>query len=441
MTSYQSIEDAANRKNLRILLTLRGMAFCVQVGLIAVAVYGLGIVLPLGLMLGAASLLIAFNVWSVWRLRQVKPVRDLDLFAGLVVDVLVLAALLDLSGATSNPFVSFFMLPVILGAVMLSPLRAWLLYGLTLVCYAALAVAAAHQNTPMIMDMGDKNMSADAPLVDMSALHMNGMMLGYAVCAGALVFLIARIRANLRLRDQEVADLKAHRQEQAHLSRLGLLTAGAAHELGTPLTTASVILKDWQDLGAPEGAEREADIAALQSQIGRCKTIISDILAASGQTRGEGAQEKPLNAFVAGVAEGWRRRHPGAPLDEDIRLDETPIVVDKALEQALFNLLDNAVEASPSGLRLAGYMEADALRLIVTDDGPGFAPDMLAAVGQPYVTSKSGDAPRGLGLFLAANTARALGGRLEARNPAHGAEVALILPLDGLRMQTQSKLP
>jgi two-component system sensor histidine kinase RegB len=441
MTSYQSIEDAANRKNLRILLTLRGMAFCVQVGLIAVAVYGLGIVLPLGLMLGAASLLIAFNVWSVWRLRQVKPVRDLDLFAGLVVDVLVLAALLDLSGATSNPFVSFFMLPVILGAVMLSPLRAWLLYGLTLVCYAALAVAAAHQNTPMIMDMGDKRMSADAPLVDMSALHMNGMMLGYAVCAGALVLLIARIRSNLRLRDQEVADLKTHRQEQAHLSRLGLLTAGAAHELGTPLTTASVILKDWQDLGAPEGAERDADIAALQSQIGRCKMIISDILAASGQTRGEGAQEKPLNASVADVAEAWRRRHPDAPLDEDIRLDETAIVVDKALEQALFNLLDNAVEASPSGLRLAGYMEAGELSLTVADDGPGFAPDILAAVGQPYVTSKSGDAPRGLGLFLAANTARALGGRLEARNLARGAEVALILPLDGLRMQTQSTLP
>ena len=48
MTSYQSIEDAANRKNLRVLIALRGMAFCVQAGLIAYAVYGLGIVLPRG---------------------------------------------------------------------------------------------------------------------------------------------------------------------------------------------------------------------------------------------------------------------------------------------------------------------------------------------------------------------------------------------------------
>jgi two-component system sensor histidine kinase RegB len=435
MTSYQSIEDAANRKNLRILLALRGMAFCVQVGLIAVAVYGLGIVLPLPAMLAAASLLIVFNLWSVWRLRQAGPVRDLDLFAGLLVDVLVLSVQLDLSGATSNPFVSFFMLPVILGAVMLSPLRAWLIYGLTLICYAALAIAAARQNMPMMMDMSDAAMRKDTPLVDMSALHMNGMMFGYAICAGALVFLIARIRSNLRLRDQEVADLRARTAEQDHLSRLGLLTAGAAHELGTPLTTASVILKDWQDLGAPEGAEREADIAALQSQIGRCKIIISDILAASGQTRGEGAQEKPLNAFVGDVAEAWRRRHPGAPLDEDIRLDETPIVVDKALEQALFNLLDNAFEASPSCLRLAGYREADALCLIVADDGPGFALDILASVGQPYITTKTGDAPRGLGLFLAANTARALSGRLDARNRARGAEVALTLPMNSLRTQ------
>ncbi|HWU48601.1 MAG TPA: ATP-binding protein [Asticcacaulis sp.] len=435
MTSYQSIEDAANRKNLRILLALRGMAFCVQVGLIAVAVYGLGIVLPFGLMLAAAALLIVFNLWSVWRLRQPKPVHDLDLFAGLVVDVLVLAVLLDLSGATSNPFVSFFMLPVILGAVMLSPLRAWLLYGLTLICYAALAIAAALQTTPMIMDMADDAVRKDAPMVDMSALHMNGMMLGYAVCAGALVFLIARIRANLRLRDQEVADLKAQRQEQEHLSRLGLLTAGAAHELGTPLTTASVILKDWQDLGAPEGVEREADIAALQAQIGRCKAIISDILATSGQTRGEGAQKTALDAFVAGVAEAWRGRHPDTPFDLDIRLDAVQIAADKALEQALVNLLDNAAEASSGGLRLHGYTQGEALNLVVSDHGPGFAPDILAAVGQPYLTTKTGDAPRGLGLFLAANTARALGGRLEARNLARGAEVALILPVNSLRIQ------
>ena len=294
----------------------------------------------------------------------------------------------------------------------------------------ALAVSAAHQATPMMMDMDGAPAGRGAALVDMSALHINGMMFGYAVCAGALVFLIARIRGNLRARDQEVADLRARGLEQAHLMRLGLLTAGAAHELGTPLTTASVILKDWQDLGPPEGPERDADIDALQNQIGRCKAIISDILAASGQARGEGAQKTALNAFVADVTEAWRRRRPDAPLHADIRLDATPIAADKVLEQALVNLLDNAAEASPSGLRLSVYMEADDLSLIVSDEGPGFAPDILAAVGQPYVTTKAGAAPRGLGLFLSVNVARTLGGTIAARNrPEGGAAVTVRIPL------------
>lgn len=434
MTSYQSIEDAANRKNLRVLIALRGMAFCVQAGLIAYAAYGLGIVLPLPLMLATASVLIAFNLWSVWRLRQARPVHDLDLFAGLAIDVIVLAAQLDVSGATSNPFVSVFMLPVILGAVMLAPARAWLIYGLTLICYAALAVSAAHQATPMMMDMDGAPAGRGAALVDMSALHINGMMFGYAVCAGALVFLIARIRGNLRARDQEVADLRARGLEQAHLMRLGLLTAGAAHELGTPLTTLSVILKDWQDFGPPDDDAREAEIAAMRDQVARCKTIISDILTASGRTRGEGAQAVALDAFVLAAARSWRDRHPATPLDADIRLGGAVIAGDRVLEQALHNLLDNAAEASPSGVRLSGRLDGGDLILRVEDDGAGFAPDILAGLGQPYLTTKTGDAPRGLGLFLAVNTAQALGGRLDARNMARGAEVALIVPMRALSM-------
>lgn len=433
MTSNQNIEATAYRRNLRVLVALRGMAFCVQGLLIAYAAYGLGIVLPVPAMLATSTTLIVFNLWSVWQLRRGARITDLDLFAGLALDVLVLAVQFGFSGATSNPLVSFFMLPVILGAVMLSPLRAWLIYGLTLIAYAGLAVAAAHQPMPMIMDMPGKTMP-DSPLIDMSSLHMNGMMFGYAVCAGALVFLIARIRGNLRKRDVELANLRARGLEQEHILRLGLLTAGAAHELGTPLTTLSVILKDWQDLGPPDQTERDADILTMRSQVERCKAIISDILAASGRTRGEGAQKTPLDAFVAGVIAAWRQRHPDVPVEWDIWLDATPIIADKVLEQALINLMDNAAEASPSGLSVTAYLEEGVLNLTVADSGVGFAPDILAVVGQPYVTTKSGETPRGLGLFLAANTARALNGRLETRNrTAGGAEVGLILPLETLR--------
>lgn len=436
MISYQSIDDAAHRRNLRILIALRAAAFCAQAGLIAYAAYGLGIVLPVTAMLTVASSLILFNLWAVWRLRQPAPVQDSHLFAGLVLDVVVLAIQFGFSGATSNPLVSFFMLPVILGAVMLSPLRAWLIYTLTLLAYAGLAVIAAQQKMPMIMDMPDMKSAQDAPLIDMSDLHMNGMMLGYAICAGALVGLIARIRHNLRQRDRELAELRAQTQEQEHILRLGLLTAGAAHELGTPLTTLSVILKDWQDLSPPQDKhEREADIATMRAQVERCKMIISDILAASGRLRGEGAERANLAEFVNAVADRWQVMRPHALLRREIAPDDTIIAADRVLEQVLHNLLDNAVEASGVDVVLRASIVADDVVLAVVDDGEGFTPEVLAALGRPYISTKAGDTPRGLGLFLAANTARALGGRLNARNRVDGgADVALTLPLSALKL-------
>jgi two-component system, sensor histidine kinase RegB len=104
------------------------------------------------------------------------------------------------------------------------------------------------------------------------------------------------------------------------------------------------------------------------------------------------------------------------------------IAVDPALRQAVTNLLDNAAEASPLGLRLTGKVEEGMLAIVVRDYGPGFDPAALAHVGELYRSTKG--AGHGLGLFLASNVARRMGGRIEARNPAGGgAEVRLILPL------------
>jgi two-component system sensor histidine kinase RegB len=123
------------------------------------------------------------------------------------------------------------------------------------------------------------------------------------------------------------------------------------------------------------------------------------------------------------------------------------IVSDRALEQVLVNLLENAREAAPeSALTLRAWCdggqqaqegdEFDAdelvLHLQVLDRGPGFDAATLAHFGNPYQSSK-GQPGRGLGLFLSVNVARSLGGRLEARNrEGGGAAVTLSLPLSSL---------
>ena len=126
----------------------------------------------------------------------------------------------------------------------------------------------------------------------LSTEYLGGLLLCFVLDAALLVVFIARISRNLRQRDAKLADLRQRAAEEEHIVRMGLLASGAAHELGTPLATLSVILGDWAHM-APFAAEPELreEIEEMQRQIERCKSIVSGILTAAGETRGEAAGE------------------------------------------------------------------------------------------------------------------------------------------------------
>ena len=179
---------------------------------------------------------------------------------------------------------------------------------------------------------------------------------------------------------------------------------------------------------------REAGVAEMQAQVLRCKAIVTGILQSAGETRGEAPRETTLREFVEDMAGEWQRSRPvqafelrnGINADDDVE-----IIADTGLRQMLFNVLDNALEASPGWLALEAGVADDELRLVAIDRGPGFAPAMLERIGTPYQSSK-GAPGRGLGLFLSVNVARALGGRVQARNAGDGARVTIALPLQAL---------
>jgi two-component system sensor histidine kinase RegB len=189
--------------------------------------------------------------------------------------------------------------------------------------------------------------------------------------------------------------------------------------------------------GEPELRE---EIEEMQVQIQRCKRIVSGILLAAGETRGEAPVETTLHAFLDDFVAQWLRTRPAPGLDyrrEDV--PDMPIVSDTALQQMVGNVLDNALEAAPEAEPMLWVQcEDDELILHVQDRGPGFAPEMLAQLGKPYQSSK-GRPGGGLGLFLSVNVARLLGGRLQARNrEGGGAEVTIRLPLAALALPEAS---
>ena len=417
--AYGGLPDATGRKNMQLLIQLRWMAVIGQVATIAVVHFGLDVRLPLMPMVGVLLTLVVFNIISTLRCRARPSVSNNELFAALLVDVWMLTVLLYFSGGATNPFISLYLLQVTLGAVLLSGWRVWAIVVFTTAGFIGLDQLSQPLPLPMTLERG------------LGSPQMQAVLICFVLNATLLVVFITRIGRNLRQRDARLAILRQRAAEEEHIVRMGLLASGAAHELGTPLATLAVILGDWAR--APAVAvdpELHQDISEMQAQVQRCKSIVSGILLSAGEARGEGSEETTLLTFLDRLVEEWRRLHPASSLDYDNRFgDDAPMVSDSTLKQMIFNVLDNAYDASPDALRLEVARERDNLVLTVTDQGPGFAPSMLAQIGKPYQSTK-GRPGKGLGLFLSVNVARTLGGRLTAANTdAGGARVRIALPL------------
>lgn len=401
-------------QNMRQLIQLRWIAVAGQTLAILLVHYGLGVPLPLPQMVAIAAVLGTANLLVMLTPRQ--RVRDGEVMLALLLDMGALTLQLYFSGGATNPFVSLYLLQVVLGAILLPTLLAGLLVLATAAAYALLSL----RYVPLALP---SDLVVDAP-----SLFALGRWIAFAMVAALLVVFITRISRNLRARDAHVADLRQRAAEEDGIVRMGLFASGAAHELGTPLGTLSVILADWRRAPAVQAsADLTAEVGEMQAEVQRCKAIVSDILHSAGQPRGEAMESVAAGAFLTAVVDQWQAAHPAPTLVRDLAgANAVTIAADPALRQAVWNLLDNSAEVSDA-VRVRADAEAGELAIVVDDNGPGFAADVLALIGRPYQSTKG--AGHGLGLFLATNVARRLGGRLEARNPpAGGAEVRIVLP-------------
>ena len=213
---------------------------------------------------------------------------------------------------------------------------------------------------------------------------MQGLFICFVLAAILLVFFVTRIDRNLRARDAHLASLRQQSAEEDHIVRMGLLASGAAHELGTPLATLSVILNDWQRMPLfKEDSEMTQELLEMRGQLDRCKSIVTGILMSAGQARGEGTLRTSVNAFFDGLAEEWRNHRSPPWLDYENRFGaDAAIVSDSALKQIVFNLFDNALEASPKWIGVGLERQEDMIVLQVKDAGVRIRPGCAGTVRQ-----------------------------------------------------------
>jgi len=414
----------ASYGNMALLVQLRWVAVVGQIITIAVAAFWLGVRLPMVQILAVPLLLALMNI-ATWGLGRGRAGYSyLELLGALMLDVEALSWQLYFTGGATNPFIYLFLVQIMIGAILLPPRWSWIV-ALAACCDVA------------FLTFGFRPL--ELPPVYAGA-HFELFLLGSLACfmliAALLVFFVVRMDRNQRASTAALAALRQQAAEDQHIVRMGLLASGAAHELGTPMASMSVILGDWAHHPAiAQDPDLAADVTDMQAELQRCKGIVSGILMSAGEVRGENPTVTTLRAFLREITQDWQARTTAPIRLTDTIAEEIDIVSDPALRQVIGNVVDNALEVSPGGIAITARREADTLHIAVRDGGPGFDPDVLAQVGRPYISTK-GRAGGGLGLFLVANVLRQFGGHMAVSNPeTGGALVALSIPLSALAFQ------
>lgn len=415
------LSRSASWRNVLLLKQLRWIAVSGQLATIVAVTQLLDAHLPLVPLLLAPLLLMVVNICTSSILRRHDEFSQGALFVALLIDVSALCWQLYHSGGTTNPFTFLFLLQIVIGAVILEPRWSWMVAAIACVCIVFLTFVYVPLRLP------------ERHAAQQFHLYQLGSLFCFVLAAVLLVFFVARLDRNRRDSDKALAALRHQAAEEDHIIRMGLLASGAAHELGTPLSSMSVILGDWARLPAvAQNAELGEDVDDMRTELERCKTIVSGILMSAGDLRGENPSVTTVRTLFGEIRTDWQSR-----MDGDLRFvdgfgSDVSIVADPGLRQIIGNIIDNAQEVSPHLVILEIRREAGNLMVEVSDEGPGFAPEMLDRVGQPYSSTKGRDGG-GLGLFLVANVARKLGGAVSVENRrSGGAVVRLSLPLQAL---------
>lgn len=406
--------------NLSWLLRVRWFVWAAQALLLAWASLGLRIELQVGALVALLALGFGSNVAVFAWQRRGRATEDIIL-AVMLLDVLLHTAFFFLSGGPFNPFTTLYLVNVALGTVVLSRGRQWAQLLVSSAGFASLF--GLEKLAPESWQLPNH--------AQLMRLHLAGMLVAFAVASAFIVTFMERVVASLRRRETELAAARALAAKNEKLAALTTLAAGAAHELATPLGTIAVASKELaRALEAKDAPQAWRDDAVLvREQVQRCREILQQMSASSGELAAEGFVRVTLGEWVslalAAVKDSARVKRPAL---------ETPVVQGPklAMAQALSSLLRNALQADSTAVELRARVDGARLVLEVVDHGPGLGPEVRAHLGEPFFTTRPPGQGMGLGVFLARTLATQLGGTLDYESPrGEGTIARLTLPLAG----------
>lgn len=431
-----------SRINFSWFVKLRWAAVAGQLMTIFAVEWLLEVQLPLLPLLSIVSSAAASNLCLVlWSRHQAKhdswtERRSSALMAVVVVfDLILLTALLHVTGGPTNPFSIFYLVNLTLAVVLLRGRGAYILAALTCLCYASLF--AFYQPLPPLDGLAHHSLwelwRGDDPNPDPGQLYLHGVLIAVGTSALIVVYFILRVSGELNRQERALATARQRRARSDKLEALATLSAGAAHELASPLSTIAVVARDLElQLERGLASENAVDDAKLiRAEVARCRQILDQMATEAGQTAGEEIRQLTLGDVIettlSGLPEPDRVTVKGLDSHGDVRL----FVPRQALSQTLRAILQNALDASraSSPILLDCRCQGGDVRLTAWDQGSGMPPTVVARASDPFFTTKDPGRGMGLGLFLARSVVERLGGTLVIDSvEGQGTVVTVTLP-------------
>ena len=422
----------AGRLRLQTLVLLRWLAVAGQAGAVLFTHFVLGFDLPLGLCLGAVAASAWLNILLTIRYPAPRRLGEAEAAVYLAYDIVQLAVLLYLTGGLENPFAILVLVPVTISATTLS-LRATL--GLATLAFVAVTLLGPFHR-PLPWFGGEE--------ARLPALWLVGMWTALVLGLAFMTAYAFRVAGESRRMAAALSATQAVLAREQRLSALDGLAAAAAHELGTPLATISLVAKELTR-DAPPDSDFADDVKLLHSQAERCRQILA-ALSRRGEAEDAMHARMALPVLLEEAVAPFRGGGPQIAIelapDRGAKAGEPP-ELSRRIEilYALRNLIENAVGFARSRVIVRARWTADDLEIAILDDGPGFGPEVIDELGEPYVSGRARhDGTRrgqaeggglGLGFFIAKTLLERTGARLIAANRGRagaGAVVRIVWP-------------
>lgn len=406
------------------ILRLRWLAALGQLTAIFIVAQGLEFdvpVIPCIAIVGVSALLnlalqVAFNP-----MQRLEPAYAAALLA---LNIVELAGLLFLTGGLQNPFSFLFLGPVLISATVL-PIRMTVGLGLLAV---ACASALVFFHLPLPWD-------SDDPLV-LPPIYLFGVWLSIVLAIGVTSLYAFQATEEARKLSDALAATELVLTREQHLTQLDGLAAAAAHELGTPLSTIFLISRELEKSVQGNG-QIAADLKTLREQAQRCRDILGKITQLSSS--GAPFDRMRLSTLIEEAVAPHRDFGIAIKVRLAVAATREPVGArNPAILYGVGNILENAVDFARSAVEVNAWWNADTVEIVISDDGPGIAPDMLKRIGEPYLSRRrgadeahGGRTGLGLGVFIARTLLERTGAKVSFSNrifPDHGAVVQIVWP-------------